>query len=350
MKRNNRIARTATACVSVLLAAATLSGCFYSTGPNEVGIRTRKGIIGSKGVDEHVYQRGATHILMPFINDWHTLNVGQQNLELTASVGRGDRRGRDDLTFKTIDGNDISLDIIVTYQVQEEKAAYLIQYVASNDEDLKEFIVRTVARSLARDIFGELTTEEFYTASERTKKAQKVLEEMNNILLDYGVVVKLISPKAYRFNPAYQQAIEDKKVADQQVEKNKAAANAAEKEYEKRVEIAKGDVAKTIAAADGEYKRAIIEADAYYEQQKSLSKAIEVEGRAQAEAIREMNEALAGSGGEAMVKLAIAEALIGKRIIVLPMGGGGLDIRTTDINALLELYGIQKIIGAGKKR
>ena len=41
----------------------------------------------------------------------------------------------------------------------------------------------------------------------------------------------------------------------------------------------------------------------------------------------------------------IAEALRGKRIVMLPMGGGGLDVRATDINSLLELYGIKKVSG-----
>ncbi len=30
---------------------------------------------------------------------------------------RGDRRTRDDLLFKTIDGNDISLDVIMAYRL-----------------------------------------------------------------------------------------------------------------------------------------------------------------------------------------------------------------------------------------
>jgi len=57
----------------------------------------------------------------------------------------------------------------------------------------------------------------------------------------------------------------------------------------------------------------------------------------------QMNEALSGAGGENMVKIAIAEALKGKRIMLLPMGGGGLDVRSTDINSLLQLYGIQRV-------
>jgi hypothetical protein len=53
----------------------------------------------------------------------------------------------------------------------------------------------------------------------------------------------------------------------------------------------------------------------YQEQQQLFAKAILAEGIAEAKGIQEMNNALAGMGGEAIVKLRIAEALLGKRII-----------------------------------
>jgi len=61
-----------------------------------------------------------------------------------------------------------------------------------------------------------------------------------------------------------------------------------------------------------------------------------------------MNKALTGSGGEVMVKLKLAEALARKRIILLPMSGtGGLDIKTTNMNKLLETFGVQKLAEEG---
>src|SRR5258705_10773511 len=41
---------------------------------------------------------------------------------------------------------------------------------------------------------------------------------------------------------------------------------------------------------------------------------------------------ISGSGGEVMVKLKLAEALEGKKIILLPLSGSGIDIKTTDID------------------
>ncbi len=322
-----------------------LSGCFlYSTGETEVGVRTKKLTLwGEKGVEDKAYPPGSTYIFMPFINDWHTFDTKLQNLEMVYERGRGDRRSRDDLLFKTIDGNDISLDVIIAYRIDMEKAPSILQNVAEDNRMLRDKIVRTIARSKPRDIFGGLTTEEFYVAEKREMQSQKAKEILQEMLGPMGIIVEKVLTKDYRFNAEYQKAIEDKKVADQQVQKNRSAQHAALEEYKRKLEEAKGEVNKMIADADGVYRKAKIEADVYYEKQKLLAEAIKAEGIAEAKGIEEMNQALAGSGGEALVKLQIAEALQGKSIMLLPVSEGGMNLKTTDINQLINTMGVKSL-------
>ncbi|OGR41381.1 MAG: hypothetical protein A3J80_05495, partial [Desulfobacula sp. RIFOXYB2_FULL_45_6] len=225
------------------------------------------------------------------------------------------------------------------------KAPYILQYVAKDDLSLRETIVRTVARSKPRDIFGELKTEAFYVAEARETQSDKVKNVLQEILGPMGVIVEKVLTNDYRFNAEYTKAIEDKKVADQQVEKNKSAQHAALEEYKRKLEEAKGEVNKMVADADGQYLKDKIEADVYQEQQQLLARAIEAEGIAEAKGVLEMNNALAGSGGEAIVKLKIAEALTGKRIILLPVSEGGMNLKTTDINRLIETLGVKSLSG-----
>ena len=321
------------------------AGCVpHTTGETEVGVRTRKlAFWGPKGVEDRIYAQGATYFFLPFINDWHVFDTKLQNLEMTFSSVRGDRRNQDDLVFKTTDGNDISLDVIIAYRIDAAKAPYILQYVAKDDRALRETIVRTVARSKPRDIFGELKTEAFYVAEARETQSEKVKTVLQDILGPMGIIVEKVLTNDYRFNAEYTKAIEDKKVADQQVEKNKSAQHAALEEYKRKLEEAKGEVNKMVADADGQYLKDKIEADVYQEQQELLAKAIEAEGIAEAKGVREMNNALAGSGGETIVKLRIAEALAGKRIILLPVSEGGMNLKTTDINRLIETLGVKSL-------
>ena len=331
----------------ILLAAAMLfiQACvFYTTGDTEVGVRTRKlALVAPKGVEDKVYPPGSTYFFLPYVNDWNTFDTKLQNLEMTFHKDRGDRKSRDDLLFKTIDGNDISLDVIIAYQIDPAKAPYILQYVASSNDELRQKVVRTVARSKTRDIFGELKTEEFYVADRRELQAERAKEALQEILDPLGIIVKNVLTKDYRFNKEYQKAIEDRKIADQQAEKNKAGQRAAAEEYLRKLEDARGEVNKIIAAVDGEYLQAKIEADAYYEKQKLLAQAIEAEGIAEARGIEEMNAAMALAGGEALVKLKIAEALQGKRILLLPVAEGGMNLKTTDMNQLIQTFGIRSL-------
>lgn len=331
--------------IALMLAMFTVAGCVpHTTGETEVGVRTRKiGLLGQKGVEDRIYAPGATYFFLPFINDWHVFDTKLQNLEMTYSQVRGDRKTRDDLVLKTIDGNDISLDVIIAYRIDANKAPYILQYVAGDDVTLRDKIVRTVARSKPRDIFGELKTEAFYVADAREAQSGKAREALQEILGPMGIIVEKVLTNDYRFNPEYQKAIEDKKVADQQVEKNKSAQHAAREEYKRKLEEAKGEVNKMVADADGQYLKNKIEADVYQEQQGLLAKAIQAEGIAEANGIKEMNNALAGSGGEAIVKLKIAEAIQGKRIMLLPVSEGGMNLKTTDINQLIETLGVKSL-------
>ena len=324
-----------------------LAGCVpHTTGGTEVGVRTQKlGIFSQKGVEERVYAPGATYFFLPFINDWNVFDTKLQNLEMTYSKARGDRRSQDDLVFKTVDGNDISLDVIIAYRIDANKAPYILQYVAQDDATLRDKIVRTVARSKPRDIFGELKTESFYVAEARETQANKAKDELQRILGPMGVVEEKVLTNDYRFNPEYTKAIEDKKVADQQVEKNKSAQHAALEQYKRKLEEARGEVNKMVADADGQYLKDKIEADVYQEKQQLIAEAIKTEGIADAKGVQEMNNALAGSGGEAIVKLRIAEALQGKRIMLLPLSEGGMNLKTTDVNRLIETLGVKALSG-----
>ncbi|MDX9752973.1 MAG: prohibitin family protein [bacterium] len=331
--------------LSLFAALLFTAGCApHTTGETQVGVRTRKiGILSTKGVEDKVYAPGSTYFFLPFVNDWHVFDTKLQNLDMTLSGSRGDRSGNDDLLFKTIDGNDISLDVIIAYRIDPNKAPHILQYVANSDTMLREKIVRTIARSKTRDIFGELKTEAFYVAESREDQAVKAKEILQQILEPMGIIVEKVLTNDYRFNEDYTKAIEDKKVADQLVEKHKSAQKAALEEYKRKLEETRGEVNKLIADADGEYEKAKIEADVYLEQQQLLAKAIEAEAIAEAKGIQEMNNALSGEGGEAIVKLRIAEALQGKRLMLLPISEGGMNLQTTNINGLIETLGIKSL-------
>jgi len=316
------------------------------TGTTEVGVRTKKfdipGISAAEVIQEP-YQPGSTYLFLPIVNDWHKFDTKLVNIEM-----REERTEKDSgsLAFKTRDGNDIDLDIIFSYRVDPNKAAHIVEYVAQSDGELRDKIVTTVARSKTRDFFGELSTEEFYTANSRNIAAEKAKVGLQGILDDYGVIVEKVGTKDYRWgNREYSDAIKDKVDAEAQERVVRSEINAIEQKNAEMLATAEGEVNKMTREADGKYARAVIDADADFARKSQRAEAILTEGQNTAEAITKKREAMMSAGGETLVQMEFAKSLEGKPFYMLPIGSSGLDITKTDMNSLFEQLGLFSAAG-----
>lgn len=319
------------------LAALPLSGCTcHSTGSTEVGVLTRKiTLFGQPGIQAEIYSQGQTFFFPAFVTDWTTYDVSLQNLAMTRDPGSGDRGGEDDVNFKTIDGNDIRVDVTVAWQIDPTRAPYLLANVGENLQQVKEKLVRPASRSIVRDILNELRSEDFYVTDKRFEKASLAQKKLAEVLGPEGVIVSQVILGEHHFHPEYEQVIRDKKLAEQNAEKLRSEANAAAEQAKSKLEKAKGVVSQQLAEASGYLATRRLGADAAFFENQKKAEAIRTEKKAEAQGVRKRNEALAGAGGRTMVKLRLAEALEGKQILFLPSGGGG-HIQTLDMNALLK--------------
>lgn len=325
------------------LALFALSGCTATTESTEVGVRTVKAsLFGPRGVEETVYPQGGTYFFLRPLSDWDVFDVGIQNLVMVREHGDGGRRSDDSLRFKTIDGNDVSVNVTMAWSILPDKAPYLVQFVGQGNEEVEEQLVRPVSRAVVRDVLNQLTSEEYYRASRRFETAEEARERLNSVLEPEGVTIHQVLLGEHKFNGTYEQIIKDKKVAEQEAERLVSETEASAAERHRDLERARGKVQKAIEEALGSSRKRELEGEAIYFERQKQAEAILAEKRASAEGLREQARALAGSGGKQMVKLRIAEALQGKDIVFIP-AGSGMDLRTTDINALLGTYGVKAL-------
>jgi regulator of protease activity HflC (stomatin/prohibitin superfamily) len=323
------------------VAAMSAGGCVsQSTGETEVGVLVCKISLGcaSKGVQEQLYPPGSTNFFAPFIRDFYRFDTKVQNLEMTASGTGGDRHERDDLQLKTTDGNDISMDVTVVWQIDPKKAPLLLSDVGTSTDEVKEKLVRPMARTHVRDVLNELDSESVYNSDKRFEKAEKARAVLSAAVAPFGVVISQVILHEHRFNPEYEHVIHDRKLAEQRAEQLKSEAEAASQESLRNLETARGNVASDIAAAEGHLKQAQLAADAAFYAQQQNAEAILAERTAKAKAIAKRNEALRGSGGRSMVKLKVAEAIEGKSIVLVPSGQAGAAFNRLDINKLVDAF------------
>jgi len=316
----------------VVLLASSLGCVGRSTKSTEVGVRVNK----LTGVDATVYPPGGTYFFAPFVTEWYTFTISQVTLGMTLNNDNDDREDKDDVEFKTRDGNDVAVDLTLVYRVDPEKVVHILQNVARSDDEVKELVVRPLARTIPRDALNVLTSEDIYT-SKKFEAAAAAVDHLNDVLRPYGIVVEAINLGDHRFHADYQKAINDKKVFDQEVNTNKSAAENALQEWRANLERTKGDVDQAIATERGRLEQAKLDADAYYHSKEKEAEAILAEKQARAKGLTKLREAMQGSGGRTRIKMRLAEALQGKRIIVVPSTGtGAMSINKLDVNDLLR--------------
>ena len=322
----------------------TTACTFHSTDSTEVGVLTRKiALFGKAGVQQETYPPGATYTFPAFITDWHVFNVALQNLSMSKSKTDGDRAERDDIEFKTHDGNDISVDVTVAWRIDTAKTPWILEHVGGSTTDVKENLVRPACRSIVRDVLNTMTSEEYYVSDKRFQKAEEARENLSKVLGPEGVIVERVILGEHRFHPEYEKVIHDKKLAEQTAERMVSEGHAAQQEALRNLETAKGQVSQKIATAQGALDQVKLRADADYYRAQREAEAILAEKKAHAKGVEKVNQAMSGAGGRTLVKLKVAEALAGKEIVFLPGGGKGGQLQTMNLNELLSRYAVSRI-------
>jgi regulator of protease activity HflC (stomatin/prohibitin superfamily) len=315
----------------LVMAALPLAAC-GTTSSTEVGVRTSMFGVFEKRGESQVYEPGGVYFFLPVLNHWTTLPISQQNLLMNANPAEGDRPVPDEITFKTKDGNNVHIDVNLMWRIDPKKAAYLVFHVGQSAAEIKERLVRPVARSVIRDVFNEITSEEYYHVTVKNEMAQKAKDALAKSLEPYGIVVDMLQVQQHRFDGEYQAAINAQKQAEADmqtlVEQQKNVVAQKKSELEAR----RAQWNQQMEDALGEAGRLRNEADAYYQTKTNEAKAVVAVAQAEAEGVRREAEALGKMGGDAYVKMQVAQQLSKKRILIVP----GSNVSTMDVNTMVD--------------
>lgn len=320
--------------ISAALLTLTLTACTpHTTGATEVGVRFNK-VTRSTEISDP----GATYFFTPVINDWTTFDVSTQNLVMSAKQVEGDRKEKDDLRFKTRDGNDIETDVTIRWRIDPTRAAMLWQTVAPTTEALKERIVRPQARAYVRDVLNRLDSEEYYNPDLRFAAARDATAVLAANLKPYGIIVEQVLLGDFSFKKDYQNLINARKEAEKQAEKLEAEILATQEANQANLQTKIAELTEQLTTAQGTLEQAKKNADAYLVRRQQEARATLAERNATSEGIRKERAALNGSAGDAYVSLQLIDALQKKEIRQIPKLPNGNVIM--DGNKLLEQLGV----------
>ncbi len=274
--------------------------------------------------------RAGAVLYYPFIQDIYILDKREQVLKMSSAEIDEKHPQGNPLTVKSIDGGDVVLDLQIQYMLRPEYGIIVIQNTGIGDV-FKQKWLYDYSRTICYYCYGELTLDEFPIASKRDIKAQNARNEINKMLEPHGFFVTSINLSDYRYYREYAEKIQERRLADKEVEEQKTRASAAKENQRKvvveetkklEVEVARfrGDCDKRIMDARGNAEAKNHDGDAYlaqkqfegdaeYERLAKESEAILATKKAEAEGVLELRMALEGDGGRNLVRLEYAKRL-----------------------------------------
>jgi regulator of protease activity HflC (stomatin/prohibitin superfamily) len=306
--------------------------------PNEYGLKQI--MIGfNRGIQEEVYLTGYHFVLPQPFQRMHKLPRNIQVLELSNSPLTRARLARHESSaiIQTSDGFFVEVDATILYRIEDPYLVFTTLGPGKLYED-NGIIPRAVP--ILKQTLGELTTEEFYNSPLRVEKAQQAKGLLNAALQPKGLEVENVLIRYFRYSDEIQKNIEEKKLKDQLVFKNKAEARAAAEQakLKKVIEEGKANVQVKLQEGDAYGVRKKAEQELFARKRRAEGDLLVRLAEAQRVALK--NDALEGRGSDLMVGLKMAEVYEGMRVVILPSDGEG-GLNPLDLDQTLKMFGIE---------
>lgn len=211
-------------------------------------------------VDEsEVFEEGF-HIKAPFMCTIVEMDNKVQKVDVDANS-----------TSKDLQNIDSTLSI--NFHLAPEKSASMYKNVGKNYVDT---LLQPAIQEAAKNVMAQYRAEELITS--RSKVGSQIQEEISNKINEYGILIDKFNITNFNFSKAFNDAIEQKLVAEQ----NKIKART---ENEQRVAAAEADAAEAKARAEGDAESQRIKA-------KGEADAIKAKAEAEAEANELLNKSI----------------------------------------------------------
>lgn len=159
-------------------------------------------------------------IFIPWFNQVYLLDKSPNEFIMEGQTDRDYNLVRE-LKVRANDGSTFWFERMkIQYQLIPDMAPDVLDDSGYRDAFKRNWI-RASARSILRDEFGRFSAEEVANTTNYGEATIVASERLNEVLRPHGIeIIQILTPKP-NFDPAYEKAIEDRKIANQEVERLK---------------------------------------------------------------------------------------------------------------------------------
>ena len=156
------------------------------------------------------------HLKIPFWQTVTIMDVRLQAYTMSIASGEGELYGNDAIDALTKDGQQIKIDVTVQYLLPQNNAAAIYSEVGPN---YIEKIVRPPVRSVIRSVVTGFNSKELFQIETRKEAEKLMVDRLREKFEGKKIVLDDVLLRNIQFSDVYLSAIEEKQIAEQQIQK-----------------------------------------------------------------------------------------------------------------------------------
>lgn len=344
--------------VAVIVIVVGVRFAIIKVDVDQVGVRTVVWGI-KRGVVQRDYGPG-WHRYIRKAETWDLFDSTVQTFNLTREARTADGKIESrELPIRTADDYDVTVDIIVKYQIKKGKAHRIAQEIGPGDR-YKGFLLSDV-REVARNVLGKMTEKNLYNPEEKRKRAEEAkqllasrADERHVDIIDWLILDMRFDPQLERkiknvklaeldelLNISRERAVEQRGITQTIDATTESLAQKIQSDKEGQVVKLRAEMVTQVTDILADANKFLIqkkaEGDLYKEERRAAGELLVARAKAEGERLR--RQAMTGLGGDLIVALEAARNINLTDVIISTQ-----DVDLLDIEIMIDR------LGAGKEQ
>ncbi|MBI5667404.1 MAG: prohibitin family protein [Chloroflexi bacterium] len=233
--------------------------------PTQVGV-----IVNTLTGELEQPRRPGTSVVVPVVQTYYIYPINQQQYTMAGRETEGQVRGNDSVQARTVDGQEVALDITVLYAINPEKVNTVhVRWQTGYQDNF----VRPTVRGIVREVVAGFRAEDIYGEG-RGEMEQRMTDRVSERFEAEGLILTDLLVRDISFSEQFRQAIEQKQIADQEAQQAQLRVVQRENEANQLRAQAEGERDAAIARAEGQAQATILQAQAEAEALRLVSEQI----------------------------------------------------------------------------
>lgn len=223
-----RYLRLAGIAIVGLFVVVVLLGGYHQVPEGHVGVQKSFGAVTGAELAP------GAHIIVPIKDSVQDVEIRPRTYTMANQRGEGAEPQRADaVTVQTVNGTTADIDITVRYRVQRDNPSRFVSEWSTVGQ-VEQRLIRPSVRSRLRDEAAGIQTSEIYTRDGRERLGMAAQEKLESVFDDEALVLEEVQVRDVDLPDSYDQALNEKEIAKQEVQQKEFEIQQAERERERR--------------------------------------------------------------------------------------------------------------------